>query len=292
MRKNFITIGSFDGVHAGHQHLFDKLKAFALEHNMTPLILAFAYPPRVAAGNSKNMSVITLPSEKFELISTLSGVKYKELDFNEIKDISRENFFNALVESYNMGGFLAGKDFAFGKDRLGNLDFLRSSCAQNGIVYEQAEFLQTGGHKISSSLIRKALHDGDIETVSTMLGRSYQITGKIIKGKQLGRTIGFPTANLQVDPHKILPHGIYAVEVLLGKEKLKGVCNIGLRPTVESNGLPLTEVHILDFNRDIYGRNLSINFIAKIRDEVKFESLGDLVQQINKDVICAYKILK
>jgi FAD synthase len=185
-----------------------------------------------------------------------------------------------------------GKDFAMGKDRLGNGEFLRKACAEAGVIFEQADFVQTAGHKVSSSSIRKALNEGNIDAVTEMLGRRYYICGKVVKGRQLGRKMGFPTANIKTDPHKILPRGIYAVEVFLGKETFKGVCNIGSRPTVELHGLPSTEVHILDFDRNIYGRNLGVNFAAKIRDEIKFDTLGELVQQINKDTICAYKILK
>lgn len=292
MRKNFITIGSFDGIHTGHMHLLGELKTLAEENDMQPLILAFGLPPRVAASEGRHMTVITLPKEKLNLLKSLEIGPVKELKFEKVRDIDRQDFFDILLKKYNMGGLIVGKDFAMGKDRLGNLDFLRKACAKSGVIYAQAEFVQMEGHKISSTTIRKALHDGNIEAVTKMLGRMYQLSGKIIKGKQLGRKIGFPTANMDVDEHKILPLGIYAVEVFLGKEKLKGVASIGFRPTVEKNGLPLTEVYILDFDRDIYGKILTINFVAKIRDEIKFDTLGELTQQINRDAICAYRILK
>lgn len=292
MGKNFITIGTFDGVHLGHRHLMYVLRDLAACNGMESLILAFKYPPRVMMSDNKNMSVITLPEEKFKLLSDLNSGRVEELDFTQVRNISCGDFFDILLNKYNMGGLLVGKDFAFGKDRSGHLDFLRKACLANNILYMQADFVETNGHKISSSLIRKTIKDGDIDAVNNMLGRRLRISGKVVKGRQLGRTIGFPTANIEVDPLKILPRGVFAAEVILGKEVLKGVCNIGCRPTVEKNGLPLTEVHILDFDRDIYGKTLTINIAAKIRDEIKFEGLGDLVQQINKDAICAYKILK
>lgn len=290
MRKNFIAIGSFDGVHLGHRHLFESLKDLAAEHKMTPLLLVFKVPPKVVMDPSAGL--LSTPEEKAVLLKK-AGIRHVEfLDFKKVRDLSKEEFFNILLKKYNMGGILCGKDFAFGKERGGKAYFLKRACAENGVIFNCADFLETGGVKISSSLIRKSLKSGDIEAVNDMLGAKYEVSGKIVKGRQMGRKIGFPTANIDFDKLKILPRGVYAVKAKLGRKEYMGVCNIGCRPTVEQGGLPTCEVHILDFNRDIYGRVMTAEFVAKIRAEKKFATLGELTQQINRDSILAYKLLK
>ena len=290
MVKNFIAIGSFDGVHLGHRHLFGVLKELAAEHKMKPLLLVFNIPPKVVMDASHG--VLTTPEEKKVLLKKSAMTRVEFLDFKKIKDLSKERFFEVLLKKYNMGGILCGNDFAFGKERGGKIDFIKKACRENGVVFESCGFLEAGGEKVSSSLIRRALKAGDIEAVNAMLGSRYEVGGKIVKGRQMGRKIGFPTANIDFDPLKILPRGVYAVKAKLGRKEYNGVCNIGRRPTVEEGGLPTCEVHILDFNRDIYGRELTAEFIAKIRPERKFGTLGELTQQINRDSILAYKLLK
>lgn len=290
MRKNFIAIGSFDGVHLGHRHLFESLKAFAAEYKMNPLLLVFKVPPKVVMDPAHGL--LTTPEEKLALLKKAGMRRAEFLDFKKVRDMSKEEFFDVLVKKYNMGGILCGKDFAFGRERGGKTNFLKRACAENGVIFKCADFLEAGGVKISSSLIRKALKAGDIEAVNGMLGSEYQVSGKIVKGRQMGRKIGFPTANIDFDSLKILPRGVYAVKAKLGRREYMGVCNIGCRPTVEQGGLPTCEVHILDFNRDIYGRVMTAEFVAKIRPEKKFATLGELTQQINRDSILAYKLLK
>ncbi|MDR1683834.1 MAG: riboflavin biosynthesis protein RibF [Elusimicrobiota bacterium] len=289
MRKNFITIGAFDGVHLGHRRLIYALKDFAAQNKMNSAVLAFGYPPKVVMQGLPPQAVITTPAEKFELIRALGPAQIYKLDFNKLRDLSARDFFAALLKKYKMGGILVGPDFAFGKDRGGRLDFLKKACAANNIIYIASDFVQEGGRKISSSLIRAALRGGDIESVGKMLGRPYRLSGKIVKGRRLGRAIGFPTANMAVDGHKILPPGVFAVRVYLGKEVFKGVCNIGTRPTIDKNGAPSVETHILDFNRSIYGRVLKVDFLFKIRGEKKFSGLDELKIQIAKDARAARK---
>ena len=290
MHKNFIAIGSFDGVHLGHKHLFEMLKNFAVLNKMRPMLLVFGISPKVFV--DKSHGVLTTAAEKKALLKKTGIDHIKFLDFSKVRNFTREEFFDILLKKYKMGGILCGKDFAFGKDRGGKSNFLKKACKENGIIFECADFLETDGEKISSSLIRKALKAGDVESVNGMLGAEYEVSGKIVKGRQLGRKIGFPTANVDFDKLKILPKGVYAVRVLLGKENFVGVCNIGCRPTVEKKGLPTCEVHILDFNRNIYGRYLTVRFVAKMRAEKHFSTLGELTQQINRDSILAYKLLK
>ena len=290
MRKNFITIGSFDGVHLGHRHLFDTLKICAKQNNMKPLLIVFKVPPKVVLEPSHG--VLTTQDEKMALLKKTGIRNIEFVDFKKIRNLTKEKFFEVLLKKYNMGAILCGSDFAFGKDRGGKSAYLKKACKENGVIFECADFLENGGVKISSSLIRKALKSGDIEAVNGMMGSAYEVGGKIVKGRQMGRKIGFPTANIAFNPLKILPRGVYAVKAKLGRKEYMGVCNIGCRPTVEEGGLPSCEVHILNFDKDIYGMQMTAEFVAKIRSEKKFSTLGELTRQINKDSILAYKLLK
>ena len=291
MGKKFITIGTFDGVHLGHKFIFDTLKQLAAKNNLEPLILTFDFAPKLLKNNDTKNKVLTLPDEKLVLLKQ-ENCEVKKLDFEKIKNLTCQEFFDILIKDYKMGGILTGEDFAFGKDRLGKKDFLSKACAENNIIYSCQNFVNNKeGHKISSSLIRKFLEQGEVSLAAKMLGHFYTLKGLIVKGQQLGRQMGFATANLKIDTCKILPKGVFAVKVFLDNKEYKGVCNIGLRPTVEKNGAPLCEVHILDFNQDIYGKILKIALVSKIRGEKKFDSLGELTQQINKDTASAVKIL-
>jgi riboflavin kinase/FMN adenylyltransferase len=291
MRKNFITIGAFDGVHRGHRHLIDMLANLAAQNNMRSAVITFPLPPRAVISGQEDNFALTTAKEKYEILSSIGTDKIIKIDFNKIKNLKPPQFFNLLISKYNMGGILAGPDFAFGKNREGHLAFLRDACAKRALIYAQTDLLRQEGHKVSSSLIRTALKNGDIQTANKMLGRHYGAQGKVAKGRQLGRTIGFPTANLAVDAAKILPRGVFAVKVILGKEILKGVCNIGLRPTVSDSDRPCVEVNIFDFKGNIYGRILKIEFIAKIRGELKFKSLKELAAQIALDAATAKQLL-
>lgn len=291
--KNFITVGTFDGLHAGHRALFGKLEMLAARAQMRPLVLYFPIPPKTLLSAHPEMTVLTLPAEKKFLFKKAS-IRAQALDFATCRNLTPEQFFNILREKYNMGGFLAGPDFAFGKDRQGGLDFLRSQCARYGLAFETAEFSTTGGEKISSSLVRKLLAAGEADRAGTLLGRPYELTGTVIKGHQLGRKLGFPTANLDTGIYKILPLGVFAVKVRVGRRIYDGFCNIGFRPTVNPihAKLPLVEVNIFDFKQSIYGRKITVWFVQKLRDEMKFNGLDNLVKQLTTDRKAARTILK
>lgn len=294
MMKNCITIGTFDGVHTGHRFLLNQLEMEAAKHRLKPLVLYFPIPPKTLLSDKPEMTVLTSPAEKKRYLRELS-VPAKTLDFAKCRTMSAVKFFNdILVKQYNMGGLLIGADFALGKGRQAGADWLKTQCEKLNLPFEIVRFYKTGTQKISSSLIRKTLACGDIEQANLLLGRPYEITGKVIKGKQLGRTLGFPTANLDTGIYKILPLGVFAVKVQVGEHLYDGFCNIGFRPTVNSiNGiLPLVEVHIFNFNADIYGKNITIWFAGKLRDETKFDTLPALVAQLKKDRRDAQRLLK
>ncbi|MBO4708073.1 MAG: riboflavin biosynthesis protein RibF [Elusimicrobiaceae bacterium] len=288
MPKTFITIGTFDGVHRGHKKLFTLLKYKAKRLGFSPLALVFQIPPKNILNNNLEQSVLIGLKQKKELLKNITTVY---LDFNKVKDLSADDFFDILINKYKMGAIIVGKDFAFGKNRQGNISFLREKCKQNNIELFVIDFEEEDNSKISSSRLRAALKAGEIPSINKMLGRPFTLEGKVIYGNQFGRKIGFPTANLDISKEQVLPRGVFSVFVYLDGKKYKGICNIGLKPTVTINGIATVEVFIFDFNRDIYGKILRVEFLQKIRDEKKFDGLGELTKQINEDCAIAQKIL-
>ncbi|WP_458401747.1 riboflavin biosynthesis protein RibF [Candidatus Avelusimicrobium sp.] len=285
-RKKLLTIGTFDGVHLGHRALFTRLEQLCVKYQMRPKVLYFPYPPKTILSPRPEMSVLSTPPEKKELLKKLA-LPAEELNFQMYREYSAENFFKkVLLQKYNGGAILAGPDFAFGKNRQGNGDFLKAKCAQLNIPLEIMPFYDgEDGSKISSSLIRKTLAQGDIPTANLMLGRPYSLEGRVVAGQKLGRKIGFPTANLDINFYKLLPLGVFAVKVRLGRKFYRGICNIGFRPTINTiqSVIPLVEVHILDFKGSIYGRRMEVFFCDKIRSESKFDSLDALKRQLAQD---------
>ena len=282
--KNFITIGTFDGIHAGHQHLFNLLETRAALHLAKPLVLYFPLPPKTLLSSHPEMTVLTLPEEKKAIFKQM-GLRTQCLDFMKVRSLSPQQFFNKLCNQLDCAGILIGADFAFGKNREGSAVFLREACAQKNIPFEVAPFFKQAGDKISSSLIRKLLAQGNISLANQLLGRPYELTGRVITGHKLGRKLGYPTANLDTGIHKILPLGVFAVRVRVGKNYYDGFCNIGFRPTVNTLDtlLPLVEVHIFNFKQSIYGRKITIWFYQKLRDEIKFAGLEALKTQLAQD---------
>lgn len=290
---HFITIGTFDGIHTGHRFLFGRLETLAAQYRLKPLVLYFPLPPKTLLSPQPEMTVLSSPEEK-RLLLRKTGTPGKVLDFNELRTLSAQQFFKLLLTRYQMGGLLVGPDFAFGKNRCGSIDFLRQACKKAQIPFHIVPFYHVGPAKISSSLIRKTLAGGDIAASNAFLGRPYEVTGKVVKGKQLGRKLGFPTANLDTGIYKILPLGVFAVKVRVGRRYYDGFCNIGFRPTVNSidDKLPLVEVNIFDFKQSIYGRKITIWFAEKLRDETKFDGLDALVQRLKADRMQARQILR
>ena len=294
-RKHFIAVGTFDGVHLGHRKLFARLEQLAVLHQLKPLVLYFPYPPKTLLAARPEMSVLSTPAEKKLLLKNCLDVPAQELNFQAYREYTPEMFFKqVLLKKYNCGGFLAGPDFAFGKNRQGDDDFLKQKCAQYNLPFEVMPFYDApGGAKVSSSLIRKTLAAGDIAQANAMLGRLYTLEGRVVRGEKLGRKLGFPTANLDINFYKLLPLGVFAVKVRVGRRFYRGICNIGFRPTVNTihSFIPLTEVHILDFHQSIYGRRIEVYFYDKMRGEMKFDGLEALKAQLTKDKQTARRLI-
>ena len=239
------------------------------------------------------MTVLTLPEEKKAILKKV-GMAAQALDFGEIRTLSPQQFFNRLLHHFDCAGLLIGADFAFGKDRTGSAVFLREACANKNIPFEVIPFYKERTEKISSSFIRKILAQGDIPHANALLGRPYELTGKVITGHKLGRKLGYPTANLDTGIYKILPLGVFAVKVRVGTKIYDGFCNIGFRPTINTLDtlLPLVEVHIFNFKQSIYGRKITVWFFEKLRDEKKFANLDELKAQLAKDKATATAVLR
>ncbi|MDD4005074.1 MAG: riboflavin biosynthesis protein RibF [Elusimicrobiaceae bacterium] len=294
--KNFITIGTMDGVHLGHAAVIAELARLARAHSMKSLVLFLDCPPKAVLSGDTGQSMITLPAQRRELILRAGADRAECLEFSaRFASVSHGEFFETLVAEYQMGGLLIGRDFAFGRERLGHLDFLRAACARRDIPLRIMDFRRADGHKISSSIIRKLLVEGHVEHAARLLGRCYSVGGTVVRGKGLGRRLGFPTANLDAGRFKILPRGVYAVRVALeGCGRVYGgMANVGFRPTVNtlSGALPLVEVHILDFSGDLYGQNISVEFVTRLRHEKKFKDVAELSAALAADVEAARSAL-
>jgi len=289
----YLTIGSYDGVHRGHLEIIKNLLEISTKLKLKSAIIFFNIPPRFFLSGNIYGNLLTTVEERLEILKTTGIEDIFSIEFNkDIANISADVFLKEiLIKKYKAKGIIVGRDFAFGYMREGNVNYLQKKCMEEKIDFKVIDFVKYQEHKISSSLIRNFLHKGEIEKANYCLSREYFITGKVIRGAGLGRKIGFPTANLEINPLKLLPHGVFAVDVLYAKKYYKAVANIGYRPTIDNLSSNLiTEVHILDFNKNIYGENIRIFFNRKIRNEIKFSNIQELVSRIKEDISYCRKI--
>ena len=291
-----ITIGNFDGVHIGHQALFHQVieKARALQG--TSIVMTFEpHPIRVLKQNN-NPPLITLYEQKAELIAKAGIDILICIPFTQkFASIPAKEFIEEiLVNLIGMKAIVAGKDYTFGKNREGNLDLLKIYGKRIGfevIVVNGIQISNNSKDKISSTVIRELISDGKVAEAQKLLGRHYQIRGTVMKGRDRGgRLLGFPTANIKLYDELSPKTGVYAVTVECKGSKYKGVANIGYSPTFDDR-IFTVEAHILDFNDDIYGQKIRINFIQRLRDEKKFLNTSELSDQIKKDINKARNIL-
>ncbi|MFA6434280.1 MAG: riboflavin biosynthesis protein RibF [Elusimicrobiales bacterium] len=291
----FLTIGTFDGVHLGHQKIIRALIREGLKRGMAGALAYFPFPPKLFFSGETADCLITLPEERAERIRNLRVENITEIPFDSaLAAMSAEKFFNDIIlKAHDCAGLCVGRDFAFGHNRRGGLEFLRKHCAAAGIYFKAMSFVSLGGRKISSSLIRALLRKGGVEEANKCLGWNYSVSGKVVRGAGMGRRLGFPTANLAVHPAKILPPGVFAAKITLGGGSFCGVVNVGRRPTVDGlGGRLLTEAHLLDFDREIYGRTLGVEFLKYLRSEKKFSSKEALRRGIVEDLRAAVKYFK
>lgn len=286
-----VTSGTFDGVHLGHQKILSRLNQVAASTNGQSVVITFYPHPRsVISPDNHIVKLLSTLDEKIELLEN-SGVDHLLIIpfTREFSELSSEEFIQKiLIEAIVTKTLVIGYDHRFGKNREGGFDFLKVNKEKYGFDIEEISRQDIENVGVSSSKIRKALQEGDVPTADHFLGRNYSLSGLIVKGKQLGRTIGFPTANIQVrEIAKLIPlDGVYAVKVYYKNDVLGGMLNIGNRPTVDGT-YQTVEVNIFDFDQEIYGENLKVEFLQKIRNEKKFDGLEELKAQIAKDkIIC------
>lgn len=281
------TIGFFDGVHLGHRFLIDQLKKVADERGLPSAVITFRTHPRAVLHADYQPKLLNTWEEKLAQLAT-TGVDYcLVLDFTlELSRFSAAEFITKiLAEAFRVKALLIGYDHRFGHDRAEGFDQYVVYGKALGMEVIQALPYDNGQTKVSSSEVRRLLAEGEVKQASVLLSYPYSLKGKIVKGHQVGRTIGFPTANLSVeDSRKILPgNGVYAVWAVLSGKRYKGMLSIGNRPTLDDGNSQSIEVYLLDFSGDLYGKEIEVSFVSKIRDNRKFPSLLALKSQLEQD---------
>lgn len=282
------TIGKFDGVHLGHQLILDQLKEIAERLNLPSLVILIEpHPEEFFAREARDCPArLTTLQEKYELLESFGIDFVYQLNFNQqTSELSAENYIkDILVDGLGVAGFIVGNDFRFGYKRAGNFELLQSKGIEFGFEIIQTDSYERNGHRISSTFVREQLDKGDFDLVAQLLGRPYSMKGEVEKGQQLGAELGFPTCNLNPGRRRIPLHGVFAAEVRLGERYHQAAVNIGYRPTITEEGAALLEAHILDFDQNLYGKNIEVIFRQKIRDELKFNGVDALKKQLNTDV--------
>ncbi len=279
------ALGFFDGVHLAHQKVILNAVNYAKENHIKSAVLTFNNHPAEAAG--REIKYITTQKERNRLIKDL-GIDYIfSIDFDKnLMNVTREEYLKSLVLKFAPKAITTGFNHTFGKSRLGNDKYLKEQSNLYGYKYFMLEPEKINGEIVSSSIIRKKLSSGDIQSANKMLNRNFSFGGEVIYGNQIGRRIGFPTANI-IYPEKMvsIPYGVYKVRITVKGALYNGMMNFGIKPTIdETNITPVAEVHIRDFSNDIYGEFVNIEIEKQIRAERRFKSLDMLKEQIAKDL--------
>jgi riboflavin kinase/FMN adenylyltransferase len=291
-KDTILTIGAFDGVHRGHQYLIRQLLQKARRtHRLAGLITFHPHPSAVLSPRNPTR-YLTTPGEKAALLERLGLDIVAILPFNrEMAQTSAQRFIEMVSRQLHMTELWVGKDFALGYGREGTPDVLRALGQEMGFSVETITPLIWKGEIISSTRIRSLLFRGQVRKAAELLGRYPSLAGEVVRGAQRGRCLGFPTANLEVRAERAIPaNGIYAVYTILGKERYQGVANVGVRPSFD-NGERTVEIYILDFEANIYGYDLVVEFVQRLRPEKRFTDIKDLTAQIEKDIVQARRIL-
>ncbi len=285
-----VTVGVFDGVHRGHRATLRRLRARA---DGRPIVVAtFAPHPAAVLAPDRAPRLLTPPAQRLRLFENLGVDIVAILEFNEeMRFMPAESFVDdILVRLLRAEVIVIGSDFRFGHEREGDVDMLERMASASGYVFEAVD-LEGGETPISSTAIRTLLTEGRLDEATQLLGRSYSVAGVVVVGDGRGKSIGVPTANLDLDPEQFIPRrGVYAVMAHVAGRSWRGVCNVGVRPTF-GGSREIVEVHILDFDDDVYGAVIEVEFLHRIRDEKQFEGVDVLVAQIHRDIAEAAALL-
>ncbi|MEZ5046040.1 MAG: bifunctional riboflavin kinase/FAD synthetase [Chitinophagaceae bacterium] len=290
-----ITMGTFDGVHSGHQEIINKILAEAIRVKGESVLITYEPHPRKIIVPQQEVKLLTCLDEKIEVLQSFGLDHLVLISFTKsfAEQTASEYVEDFLIKKFQPHTLVIGHDHHFGKNRSGNLNLLKQYEAQHAFEILEIEAQTIHDIEISSTKIRNAITEGDVATANTYLNRPYAIKAKVVHGKKRGRSIGFPTANLELlCQEKIAPKfGVYAVYVQVGKKQYSGMLNIGYNPTFENNNSCTIEVHIIDFDQDIYDEIIQVRFVHRIRDEQKFLSIEDLIAQLHDDKLSTLRLL-
>ena len=283
-QETVLTIGVFDGVHLGHQHLLRQLTQLTPPEYL-PAVITFTNHPITVLRPGTQVRYITTPEQRTGLLKAQGIQLVVGLEFTlEDSKVSAQDFAAMLVDTLGMKGLLMGPGAAVGRNREGDVNFLRQLSPQLGFWVEEAQPLVLDGSPVQSRRIREAIRCGDVAAGTRLLGRNFSLTGKVVVGDRRGRDLGFPTANLEINQEMIIPgDGIYATWAIIDGVRHLSATSIGVRPTF-GPGERLVEAYVMDFDSDLYGKDLSVEFVSKVRDQENFTSVEALVDQINWDV--------
>jgi riboflavin kinase/FMN adenylyltransferase len=287
-----LTIGSFDGIHVGHQALIERLIADARAQDRLAGLVTFYPHPSVVLHPQRPTLYLTTPGEKTALLEPMGLDWVTVISFTEqLADMSPRAFMQVLYDRVSLRGVWVGPDFALGSNRQGDAERLYQLGQEMGFEVHDIPYVTKDGQKVSSTHIRRLLQRGRVKEAACLLGRSYSVCGEVLHGAQRGRCLGFPTANVGVHSDRVIPaNGVYATYVCLDRKRLPSVTNVGVRPTFD-NGTRSVEVYILDYEGDLYGRDLVVEFVDRLRPELRFSDVQDLVKQMQQDVADAIEIL-
>ena len=290
-KETVVTVGVFDGVHQGHRHLLRQVVQSA-GGRYIPTVVTFSNRPITVLRPGTEPSYLTTLEQRIDRIKQQGIELVVCLEFTlELSQVTAAEFTKILLETLNMKGLILGPDSALGKDRQGDLAFMEQQGERLGFWAESVEPLEINGQPVKSRRIRDALTNGNVEVGPELLGRNHYLSGVVVVGDKRGRTLGFPTANIEVDPQLLLPgDGIYATWAIIDGQRHQSATSIGVRPTLDLTQR-LVEVFVMDFDADLYGNTVGVEFVRKVRDQEKFDGLEALVKQINADVDDCRRVL-
>jgi len=284
-KKTYIALGSFDGLHLGHMRLIKECINLAKKNNGLSMVFTFKNHPLTVINPDKAPKLLMDNDNKASILRSVGIDILSLVDFNrELMETSAEDFIENLVNNFNLGGVVVGFNYRFGHKNQGDVNLLRELSIKYNFTVKIMDPLESNEQLISSSRIRTLISEGNIIEANKMLFKSFVISGRVIPGKQLGRTLGYPTANIDIDEKFIIPNaGVYYTVVRYKDKLYKGMTNVGHNPTVALTNKINVETYILNFDKEIYDEYISIYFIERIRNEEKFDSVKSLIEQMNKD---------
>ena len=283
-----VTIGNFDGLHKGHKKIIQEMKNISLNSSAKTMVIFTE--PHAKEFFSMDKDIMEQPARISPWRDKFKKLENENIDFafflkfnKSLQTMSPEIFIEKVLGSLNISNLMIGDDFRFGQDRKGDFLMLKDWSKSQGISLSKLPTFSIDNRRVSSTWIRETLSVSDFSTTKKLLGRPYSFEGKVVHGNRLGRSIGFPTANIWLPKNNLPIKGVFSVKISIDVSEFEGIANIGIRPTVGGTS-PVLEVNIFDFKKEIYGKRIKVEFVKKIRDEKKFDSLDDLKKQIAKDV--------